>query len=167
MRNEYLVPEDAAQTLQKLFEHKATALVESKIAPSVNKEHEGLVKFVVTAEPQTQSAIQSFMRAVFPQKNITQYTEQATPPSGDSTSVTGADSKQYTVVVSLPKMTCDGCVASVKQLLDENKMVADFEVDLETRTAKITVDRWEHVANLLAHAQNDNQIFKDFSIQVD
>ena len=136
LRTAYLLPPDAAELLNKLFEHKSTVLVESRILENDGKESKGLVKFEVTAEPQTQHAIQSFLMTVFPKKKLETLMAQDLEPVKVGSSETG---RTYTVTLSLPNMTCGGCAASVKNFLTNNKF-GDFEVDVAKRTVQLSLN---------------------------
>ena len=49
VRSTYMLPADAAELLTKLFEHKATALVECETDDEAAEDNKGLVKFEITA----------------------------------------------------------------------------------------------------------------------
>ena len=72
LRATYLLPADAAESLTKLFAHKATTLVECQTKEGDDRTT-GLVKFVVTAEPATQQSIKEFIAAIFPEANVKKY----------------------------------------------------------------------------------------------
>lgn len=70
LRTTYVIPADAAETLSELFDHPATALIECRTDEA---ESAGLVNFVVTAEPDTQQAVQGFIRTLFPADKILEF----------------------------------------------------------------------------------------------
>ncbi len=157
-RTTYLLPRDSAKTLTELFAHKATSLVECRTESTDESTPEGLVKFVVTAEPNTQDAIKRFVQVVFPQDNLRQFV--ATETDNASAQAKRLNSRLQ-VSLNLPSMTCGGCASSVKKYLATKEFVKEVAVDVRNRTAIFSVSANTEVETFLARAKDENRFFKD------
>ena len=109
-------------------------------------------------------SIQSFLTTVFPKDNLSSLQEK----NSESASSGGVSSvKKFNVTLSLPKMTCGGCAASVREFLTSNNLGSDCKIDVSSKTVKISGVDYTELTRVLAKARKENSYFTDMTIKME
>lgn len=162
-RCSYLLPSEVAETLTRLFDHETTVLVECRTDEIDEDDNAGLVKFVVTADPQTQIAIQKFVKTVFSEKKIRSLISKRETATEDL-APKPSESSEMKVSLKLPSMTCGGCATAVTEYLEGEEGISQVQLDVSERTAEFCISKIGDVHALISRAEGENQFFKNASL---